>query len=493
MHPRFNSHSYNPNDQLNINGINGQNPHQVIGSQVNFGGSQMQARPQFQMGLLNSPQLVMPPFANNLNASFAPTQFFPFVRGPLQALNANNFASSAVNQPQFWPSGPLNVPNLVQNPNQLLQMQMMNCGPQNMGPFVNIRMPLANGNGILPQPVDGSGLRPLIHNDTVAKDCGPAHQQRNQNVFSPGAAKLQSNAGVVNGDNDGKSSWSASHNKNFTGNHIHDASQRGRFNQKQFHHRSNAQGSFKSNNGNGGKGKKGNGLKNFNSCSPFNHVQPSKKRSLMLNYSEQEIKQWREARRKNYPSNTNIEKKLKENLTQPEAMDSVAKMRRQQLKEILAKQAELGCEVAEVPSHYLSDSEVQTDVRHPNSRGFGKRGNFRSKFNQFDRFSKRQRSGNMDSENSQNQNGHINKKQRWANNGCTTMQRGHTKTEPSLLKKLLSSDIKRDKRHLLQVFRFMVMNSFFEKSPEQSLKFPEVIVKESCHGSEIPEEEHMAA
>lgn len=147
----------------------------------------------------------------------------------------------------------------------------------------------------------------------------------------------------------------------------------------------------------------------------------------------------------------------------------------QQLKEILAKQAELGCEVAEIPSFYLSDSE-QTGGRQQNDKLFGKRGRFhnkydKGKFNQSDQFSKRQRSANG-----------------YANN-----LRSDSKREPSLLKKLLSSDIKKDKKHLLQVFRFMVTNSFFENWPEKPLKFPLVVVKESGNESEITEEKPEVA
>ncbi|GFQ01455.1 hypothetical protein PHJA_002289400 [Phtheirospermum japonicum] len=164
-----------------------------------------------------------------------------------------------------------------------------------------------------------------------------------------------------------------------------------------------------------------------------------------------------------------------------------------QLKEILAKQAELGCEVAEVPAYYLSDSELQTEGRQQNRKEFGKQENFLSKFDrnskvhQYDRFSKRQRSDNRDPANMQKQYVRFNKKQRLSN-GCTSDHRtDNNKREPSLLKKLLSSDFKRDKRHLLQVFRFMVTNSFFENRPEKSLKFPRVIVTESGDESEILE------
>lgn len=152
----------------------------------------------------------------------------------------------------------------------------------------------------------------------------------------------------------------------------------------------------------------------------------------------------------------------------------------QQLKEILAKQAELGCEVAEVPSCYLSDTEQQTDGMRQNNKAFGKRGRFqnkfdkRGKFQQRDRFPKRQRYENSHSPG--------------LANGCTNNLRVENKKEPSLLKKLLSSEIKKDKKHLLQVFRFMVANKFFENWPETPLKFPPVIVKESGEESEIVQE-----
>lgn len=53
-----------------------------------------------------------------------------------------------------------------------------------------------------------------------------------------------------------------------------------------------------------------------------------------------------------------------------------------------------------------------------------------------------------------------------------------SKRKPTLLEKLLSADITRDKSRLLQTFRFMVMNSFFKDGPDKPLIFPSVIVKE---------------
>ncbi|KAH7548399.1 hypothetical protein JRO89_XS14G0119600 [Xanthoceras sorbifolium] len=155
-------------------------------------------------------------------------------------------------------------------------------------------------------------------------------------------------------------------------------------------------------------------------------------RSLALIYTDLEIQQWREERRKNYPSKAIIEKKLAEKTSSSKVIDREAKMRREQLKEILAKQAELGVEVAEIPSHYLSDSEKQPYGREENTR-----------------------------------------------------------PKPTLLQKLLSTDIRRDKSRLLQAFRFMVMNTFFKDLPEKPLKFPLVIVKENGFSEEVVEEKAL--
>ncbi|KAH6820409.1 hypothetical protein C2S53_002567 [Perilla frutescens var. hirtella] len=481
MLPHFNSHLHNPNNQLQWNGANASAPQQVMGNQGNLG----QIRPQF-----TNPQLPMPPFTNP-NPFFPPNQFFPFPQGAFQNLNSNNFphllAQNAVNLPQFLPNGPLNVPNLVQNVSQLLQMQMMNVGPQNLGLFMNAQTGGGSNNGVLPQPVDGNGLNHMSHNDALTKDSGFHHAQQSWDIFSPGAAKPQSNAGVVNDVNDRKNNWRKPHNKNFNGNHKHDASHR------QFPHRQNAQGNFKFNNENRGKGNKNFGGKNFDLSNPSEKMQVGRKRSIVLNYTEQEIRQWREDRKKNFPSKTNMEKKLKKNPKQPEVSDEASKKRRQQLKEILAKQAELGCEVAEIPSCYLSDPEQQTDGVQQNNKAFGRSQRFhnrfdkKGKFQQNDRFPKRQRYENSHSANLQNQTDRFTKKPGLAN-GCTTNLRTGKKMEPSLLQKLLSSEIKKDKKHLLQVFRFMVVNNFFENSPEKSLKFPQVIVKESGNECEIVEQ-----
>lgn len=523
MRPHFNSNPYH--NQLQSNGTAPSANQQVMANPGSFAPNPLQIQHQLQMGMGMLNPGVPLPFAN-LNTGFAPSQFFPFPQGPLQnpnlnlialnQMNSNNnppqalgsfLAQNAMNQPQFLPNGQLNLLNSMQNINQLLQMQMQMqmpvCGPvvsQNPNLVANGQAGLLNANGVVQQSVNGNNTSQymppnvtmqLHSNSPIGKTSGLPQPEWNQNSFSPGSSKPQSNLGKVNGVNKMKNGWRKSHDKNFTGNTKFDALQRGSPNM-QFHHKQNTIANFKFNNENRRKGHENVNLTHSDSNKL---IQVSEKRTLSLNYTEQEIQQWREERRKNHPSKTKIEKKLKEDQTDPVAIDAVAKIRRQQLKEVLAKQAELGCEVAEIPSCYLSDSEQQADGRGENKRAFNKRERFQKGFNkqgrfhQNDRFSKRQRPVSHDSANLHGQNNHFTKRQRVANGGfmnqCTT-----NKKEPSLLEKLLSSDIRRDKRHLLQAFRFMVMNSFFQEWPEKPLKFPVVIVKEPGDESKIAEEEY---
>ncbi|PON59142.1 Nuclear fragile X mental retardation-interacting protein 1, conserved domain containing protein [Trema orientale] len=186
------------------------------------------------------------------------------------------------------------------------------------------------------------------------------------------------------------------------------------------------------------------------------------RRSLSLTYTEQEILKWREERRKNYPSKGNVEKKLAERQQDKGVLEREAEIRREQLKEILAKQAELGVEVAEIPGCYLSDPKQQGQGREENGRPLNKKGRLHKKFDKRGRYDKKDR---------------YSKKQRLNDNPSSDVPLV-SKRKPSLLEKLLSADITRDKSHLLQAFRFMVMNSFFKDGPDKPLTFPSVIVKE---------------
>jgi cleavage and polyadenylation specificity factor subunit 4 len=58
------------------------------------------------------------------------------------------------------------------------------------------------------------------------------------------------------------------------------------------------------------------------------NIAKEKKRSYALMYTPREVQQWREARRKNYPTKFLVEKKVKKNVS-ASILDEEAKMRRQ--------------------------------------------------------------------------------------------------------------------------------------------------------------------
>lgn len=191
-----------------------------------------------------------------------------------------------------------------------------------------------------------------------------------------------------------------------------------------------------------------------------------RKRPLAVIYNENELRQWREARKRNFPTRTNIEKKLTPNSEKKEDMDSDAKARRQQLKEILAKQAELGVPVAEIPPNYLLEPEDQTSGNINAHKASNTLVNAR-----YDKSNNKRRRFRHDNRNA--------KKQKFKNEEPSSYAAVVRKREPTLLRKLLNADIRRDKSQLLQAFRFMVLNSFFKKSPDEPLVFPKITAKDS--------------
>nr|XP_009788230.1 PREDICTED: uncharacterized protein LOC104236072 isoform X2 [Nicotiana sylvestris] len=365
----------------------------------------------------------------------------------------------------------------AQNFNTPASANTQGMGPQISNFAMNAQLGLLNGNGAVQQSMNGlfeqmpNATQQLLGQLPPINPFGFVQQPQTQNFNAPASANTQANPEGVGGLNKSIGNQQNSYNSNFSRNQKHGAkSMKSQFGKGKFspHSKSLEKGHHR-------KGEK----KSFlaNSVKP----EMEKKRSLLVTYSAQEIRRWREERRKNYPSKSNLEKKPTEKRAETDDSSSAAKLRRQQLKEILAKQAELGCEVAEIPSSYLSDSEKQGDGREqkrPLSRKerFQKKFNKRERFNRNDRFSKKRRFGNSDSSITRDQ------------NASTAGQVTETAREPTLLQKLLSSDIRRDKRHLLQVFRFMTMNSFFKDWPEKPLRFPQVILKETGQEIEAAEE-----
>ncbi|ESQ41845.1 hypothetical protein EUTSA_v10013325mg [Eutrema salsugineum] len=249
------------------------------------------------------------------------------------------------------------------------------------------------------------------------------------------------------------------------------------FQRSQLHQADNAKKKFGFNKDHMGKGnynKMATGLDGSDS----GRIAKEKKRiSSAMFYTSKEIQQWREARRKNWPTKLNAQKKSKKNVSDC-ILDDEAKRRREQLREVLAKQAELGVEVAEIPSHYLSNTDEQVNGDRGDNNGQfqykdGRKGRFQN-----NRHNKR-RHGGRDK---------FSKKPRFEDQN-SSQESSITMRKPTLLEKLLSADIKRDKSQLLQVFRFMVINSFFQELPEQPLKLPLVMVEET--GCEHDREEDL--
>ncbi|XP_010931479.1 uncharacterized protein [Elaeis guineensis] len=188
------------------------------------------------------------------------------------------------------------------------------------------------------------------------------------------------------------------------------------------------------------------------------------KRCLHVNYTENEIQQWREARRKNFPTRANVEKNLTGSGTSNEDADSDAKLRCQQLKEVLAKQAELGVEVAEIPPSYFSELE-----NHPENENERKALHVTDQFPS--KYKNKRGSHGRDKWNA--------KRPKLKNEASTDSSPTVKKREPTLLRKLLNAEIKRDKIRLLQAFRFMTLNSFFNGLNDKPLEFPEITVKDA--------------
>ncbi|XAR59930.1 hypothetical protein NMG60_11033113 [Bertholletia excelsa] len=401
-----------------------------------------------------------PPQHSSQNAGFSNGQ--PFLRGPIQ--NINQFVQMPM--PNYGQVANCNLPL----PNQVCPA----LGPQNPTFVANPHFAMVHSNSVM-QPPDQDqhntteqlqGVTPLPHAFGFVPQ-----QQTPKNFHPPGIRKSQGNirngigAGLQAGRQD---SQHGSCRRNIQREILHKGFQKNESNK-------NVKGKFGFKHG--GTGFKNESRRKSGLAGPTNNSQVEQRRLLPLIYTEKEIVQWREARRKNYPSKANIEKKLMKKLTEPKVTDEDAKLRCQQLKEILKRQAELGCEVAEIPSHYLSDSEKPIPREIENKTKQCKKGEFRNKFNKRGQENRNDRFPKKPKFSDRSANAH--KKDVETTNKDSSREFSLNKRQPTLLQKLLSREIKRDKSHLLQVFRFMTMNSFFKDLPEKPLRFSKVIVKEA--------------
>lgn len=499
---------------------NGAPQHQVMESNNKFQTNPTNLLPQ--MGLINPSNLNNSAFLNVPNSQFFQNAMFPlgqFTNGFVPQ-NFNSMGLNQFNLPQL--SGQIIPQNLINQgggisfPNGgqfFMQTPMQNMGGQfvqmPMGvnvPFLQNQVrgpqnPSFNGNqqfGVMgfngvsmqsnQQQNAANGNQQLQGNSSVQPVFGSVQPQQTQDiqpqVFNNQQGNPRNDSVINNMAHNGRNSQ----RKNFD---RHPRQDRTQGFKSQNHHMQNGKGKFKNPNGRGAKGYQNEYARKSGIPDPSNGAQVEKKKFPPPNYTEQEIQQWREARKRHYPSKSNIEKKFKKKMAKSELADAEAKLRRQQLKEVLVKQAELGCEVAEIPSHYLSDSEKQVQGADQNRPAFNKKGRSRNRSNkrgrhENDRFGKKQRPSNNNPANTNDQNA-SKQMQRTGNHNTSTVP----KRDPTLLQKLLSADIRRDRSRLLQVFRFMVMNSFFKDQPEKPLMFPTVIVKETQGEAEPMEQKHL--
>ncbi|CAM0883117.1 unnamed protein product [Alopecurus aequalis] len=186
-------------------------------------------------------------------------------------------------------------------------------------------------------------------------------------------------------------------------------------------------------------------------------------------YDPNEVKQWVHARKKNYPTSVNINKKLSRSRLDDQKKDEEAQMRRRELKKVVAKQKELGLELCELPPGYLSETEGQP--KEP--QGNGKESKWKTQ-DRDSRFGNRGRGrGNKRPRNNDRRDFQSKRPREWNPSHAMVEIR-----EPTLLQKLISSDIKRDRHRLLHTFKFMAQNNFFKDWPDKPLEFPSVKVNQ---------------
>ncbi|CAL1386865.1 unnamed protein product [Linum trigynum] len=454
-----------------------------------------------QPGYFNAPPMMAPP---QLNPGFPPQNYPSNMGGaPMYANQMNPFQQvqlvqqlATLVQHLSQNVGLMNMPpHQMQNMNSMMPLQVPNLpqvGPGNIPPnchpppvpqnpnmfpnriFGAVQQPNPNQQNFVMQPM-GANM-PNSSTATTEQGPGPGNPSAAEQAFQSQSSSFPRQQGNFDGNAQGSKTnpqWRNSPRKDFK-QHFNKEGSQPRYNNSQNLANDNKKRKFEL---------KGHGYERAPKFAGTNSPSQvgTKKRTLVVNYPEHEVKQWCELRKKNYPTKSNIDKKQALKLANSEAIEKEATLRREQLKEVLAKQAELGVEVAEVPSHYLSDSNKQA-TGQGDGRWEKKKGRFQNKHDK--RRERRNKRG-----------------QKNGNHATTSTHDDHSspsgvpaanKKQPTLLEKLLSRDIKKDNQRLLQAFRFMAMNSFFKDSPGKPLSFPEVAVQEDDIGTTVVVEENAA-
>ncbi|XP_056168832.1 uncharacterized protein LOC115677096 isoform X4 [Syzygium oleosum] len=424
-------------NQVNLSQLPGQMLAQNLPQQLNQ-----------NMGLQNL-LLCLPNVMANVNQLSIAQQL-----NPSQLPSFNGFPGSNQGARALRPQNPFSLADTQGGCDHQLNQNQQNVRSPVMGP--NVLRSLSTASQQQPQ----SHLMP----DNVH----PNHSERSPNLPGPVCRGQQENPNYRVGIKTSNPNFRNSPRKDFGRKTGRMASQRGSH-RPQFHDMNDRKRKFEFANGHRGKAGISSHMEGkFGQLHPANPPK-EQKRALSITYTEQEIQQWCEERRRNYPSKAKMEK---QKLTDSRKNELDIKIRQEQLKKILVQQAELGVEIAEIPSHYLSDTRKKDESPEENSRPWNKK----------DRFQK-----NRDKRGHHNRRDRFNKKQRLEATSSTDPP-SLNKNRTTLLQKLLHKDIRRDNSRLFQVFHFMVTNSFFKHWPEQSLKFPKVVVNENGCGSEVLED-----
>ncbi|XP_077241484.1 glyceraldehyde-3-phosphate dehydrogenase-like family protein isoform X2 [Tasmannia lanceolata] len=262
----------------------------------------------------------------NLNQMVPPQvngQFFLQNQGPnfnqIMSNGCSHMQNFSQNMP-LQPRGQFCSNQMSQNLNQVMGMLHGQTFSQNIMANLNQIMPMQcsqlpiNPPMFIPSSMGQNAMQesPIVAQHMQGTHCPVQMHQNQKNLQTVGKQQSQGNH-YVSGKRESP--------------HM-------RFQKSQSHHLANAKGSFKHVSKNGGKG--GNSWRSGefhlerSSGEVVAESQRSQKSSLPFNYTEEGIQQWREQRKKHYPTKTTVAK-LTERRRNNELIDADAKMRRKGL------------------------------------------------------------------------------------------------------------------------------------------------------------------
>lgn len=225
---------------------------------------------------------------------------------------------------------------------------------------------------------------------------------------------------------------------------------------------------------------------------------------------KEDIKRWREERKRSYPTSANILRKAEDRKrmeAEGEFLDEESEKRRQRIREVIARQKQLGYQVPEIPSHYFRtryDRRPKKMVREAVANATEGKTEFVERRNLagikrtaddmetlHDRATRvedpKNDSQNMEPINDDNgyhRKGHARKGHQSKFMSWHECQKHHENYDnqmarprsPTLLSKLLHNDIQKESSYLLQCCRFIVNNAFLQDCSPTSLKHFEWMV-----------------